>query len=107
MQERLAVVEEVDAAERRAGFVDHFLEQIEVEHARLARARDAGFRSADGLVAGNIAGGGALNIETRGNWRDVEIALRRLFVRLQRQLERAIAAEARAALVQISTQLRR
>ena len=50
MQERLAVVEEVDANERGAGFVDHAPEEIEVEHAGLTRAGDAGFRRAARLV---------------------------------------------------------
>jgi hypothetical protein len=37
-QERLAVIEEVDAAERRPGLVDHPGEQIEVEHPACACA---------------------------------------------------------------------
>ena len=76
VQERLAVIEEVDAPERRPRFVDHLREQIEVEHAGLARARDAGLRRAHRLVARNVAGGGALDIEAAGNRADVEIALR-------------------------------
>ncbi len=82
VQEGLAVVEEVDAPERGPGLVDDAREEIEVEHARLARSRDAGLRRAARLEAGDVAGRGALDIEAAGNRRHVERALRRRLVGL-------------------------
>ena len=66
VEERLAVVEEVDAAERGARFVDHPLEELEVEHAGLTRTGDARLRCAARLLAGDVAGGGGLDIQPRG-----------------------------------------
>ena len=66
VQERLAVVEEVDPLERGAGLVDGAAEQLEIEHAGLARARDAGLRRAHGLVARDVTGGRALDVHLRG-----------------------------------------
>ena len=45
------------------GFVDDPREQVEVEHAGLARARDAGFGRAARLEARDVAGGRALDVE--------------------------------------------
>src|SRR5207247_11482568 len=42
VEERLAVVDEVDAHQRRAGLVDDPAEQVEIEHAGLTGPRDAG-----------------------------------------------------------------
>ena len=69
VQERLAVVEEVDPAERRAGLVDHPREQVEVEHAGLAGPGDAGLGRAAGLETRDVAGGGALDVEPAGQRR--------------------------------------
>ena len=65
VEERLAVVEEVDAAERRPDFVDHPLEEVEVQHAGLAGVRDAGFRRAARLRARDVAGRRALDEHPR------------------------------------------
>ena len=104
VQERLAVIEEVDAPERRPRFVDHPREEIDVEHAGLARARDAGLRRAAGLEARDVARGRALDVEARGLRRHVETALRRRLALRQRQLQRAVAAERRPAAVQVLAQ---
>ena len=69
MEERLAVVEEIDAHERRAGLVDDAAEEIEVEHAGLAGAGDAGLGRAAGLGARDVAGRRALDVEPRGQRR--------------------------------------
>src|SRR4029077_18582647 len=58
VEEGFAVVEEVDARQRRSDFVHDAAEQIEVEHARLARSRDPRFRGAARLIARNVACGG-------------------------------------------------
>ena len=72
MQKGFAVVEEVDPAERRPDFVDHAAEQIEVEHAGLARARDAGFGRAARLGARDVARRGALDEHAPGQRSGVE-----------------------------------
>ena len=106
VQEGLAVVEEVDADQRRPGLVDHPLEDLEIEHPRLTRARDAGFRRAARLLARDVAGGGGLDVQPRRQLRNVQIPLRRGLVLLERQLERAVPAELRAAGVQVAAQVR-
>ncbi len=106
VQERLAVVEEVDAFQGRADFGQHALEELDVEHAGLPRLGDPGLGSAARIEAGHVACGGALDIHPRRQWRHRERSLRRGLVGLERQLERAVAAEARPAAVQILAQLR-
>ena len=87
------------------GFVDDAREQIEVEHAGLARARDAGFRRAARLGARDVAGGRALDVHARRAAAPASSgALRRRLVLLERQLQRAVAAELRAAGVQVRAQ---
>jgi hypothetical protein len=51
--------------------------------------------------------GGALDVQPRGQLTDVEPALRRRLVFLQRQLQRAVAAELRSAADDFLAQLRR
>src|SRR5438093_5308840 len=63
VKERLAVVEEIDAHERRTRLVYDPPEQIEVEHPGLPRARDAGFRSAARLLARDVARGRAFDVQ--------------------------------------------
>ena len=101
VEERLAVVEEVDPAERRPDFVDHSLEDIEVQHAGLARLRDAGFRRAARLRARDVAGRRALDEHPRRERTRVERSNGGRLVLLQRPLERAVAAELRAPGVQV------
>ena len=101
VQERLAVVEEVDSAERRPGLVDRLREQVPVEHAGLPRPGDAGLGRAARLEARDVTGGGALDVQAVRERPDVHLALRDGLVRRERQLQRAVAAERRAAGVQI------
>ena len=75
VQKRLAVVEEVDPLQRGAGFVDDAPEQLEVEHAGLARPRDAGFGGAHRLGAGDVAGRRALDIHPLATGPHPEIGL--------------------------------
>src|SRR5262249_33619219 len=65
VEERLAVVEEIDPDERRPRLVDDLAEHVEVQHAGLPRPRDAGLWRAAGLIAGDVARGRALYIEPR------------------------------------------
>ena len=83
------------------GLVDDAPEQIEVEHAGLARPGDAGFRRAARLGARDVAGRRALDVQPRRQRPGVERPDRRRLVLLQRQLQRAVAAELRAAGVQV------
>ena len=105
VQERLAVVEEVDASEARTGLVDDPGEQIEIEHPRLPRARDAGLGRAAGLEAGDVAGRRAFDVEPGRQGAGIDRPHRRRVVFTQRQLERAVAAEAGASRVQIGAQV--
>jgi hypothetical protein len=84
VQERLAVVEEIDADQRSADLVDDAAEQIEVEHAGLPRPGDAGFRRAARLGARDVAGGRALDVHARRLRPGVHGAHRRRLVLLQR-----------------------
>src|SRR5262245_54692322 len=93
MEESFAVIEKIDATERRTGFVNDAPKQIEIEHARLTRAGDAGFRGAAGIRTRNIAGRRALDEHPVRNRPRVERSDPwRLFL-LQRQLERTVGAE--------------
>src|SRR5262245_31557102 len=93
MQEGFAVVEEIDAAERRPGFVNDSPKQIEIEHAGLTRAGDAGFGCAAGIRTGNIAGRRALDEHPVRNRACVERSDSRLLLLLQRQLDGTVLAE--------------
>src|SRR5215213_11329269 len=104
VEEGLSVIEEVDPPERWSRFVDHTREEIEIEHPRLARPRNPGFRRTAGLIAGDVAGRRALDVEAGGQRADLEIALRRGLVALERQFERTVAAELRSAAVEILAQ---
>ncbi len=104
VKERFAVIEEVDSHERRARFIDDAGEEIEVEHARLARARDPGLGRATRLAAGDVAGRGALDVHARRQGPRVERSLGRTVAFLERQLERTVAAEGGAAAIQIPAQ---
>jgi hypothetical protein len=106
VQEGLAVVEEVHAAQRRARLVDDAREQVEIEHPGLTRPRDPGLGRAAGLVARDVAGGRALDVEPAGQRAHVQIARRRRLVLLQRQLQRAVAAELRSAVDDVAPQRR-
>jgi hypothetical protein len=66
VQEGLAVVEELDALEGRPCLVHDAAEQLEVEHAGLPRAGDAGFRRAAGLRARDVARGRAVDAQAGG-----------------------------------------
>ena len=101
VQERLAVVEKVDSHERGADLVDDAAKKVEVQHSGLARSRDAGFRRAARLVAGNVAGGGALDVQARRHRAGIGRPHDRRVVFFERQLQRTIAAEPRAAGVEI------
>src|SRR5262249_31761226 len=79
-----AVVEEVDAHERRPGLVDDASEDLEVEHASLPRPGDTGLRCAARLVAGDVAGRRALDVEPRRQGASIERALRRRLVLAER-----------------------
>ena len=107
VEERFAVVEEVDAYQRRSGFVDDAREHVPVEHAGLTRARDAGFRGAARLEARDVAGRRALDVQPAGQRRNIEIAHGRRLVWRQRQLQRAVAAERRAPGIEVFAQLAR
>ena len=106
VQERFAVVEEINSHERRAHFIDDAAEQVEIEHACLPRACDAGLGRAARLIARDVARGRAFDVHARGQRARVDRAHDRSLVSLQRQLQRAIAAEPRAACIQIGAQLR-
>ena len=103
VEERLAVVEEVDAAERRARFVDDPLEQIEVEHAGLARAGDARLRVRSTPARTRCCRRRCISMYSRDGQRRHASRSRcggcSSFV--ERQLQRAVAAELRAAAVEI------
>ena len=105
VQERLAVVEKVDSHERGADLVDDAAKKVEVQHSGLARSRDAGFRRAARLVARDVAGRGALDEHPRRERPRVERADDRLLIFLERQLQRAVAAEFRSAAVELIPQL--
>src|SRR4051812_16644851 len=62
MEEGLAVIKEVDADEPRPRFVDDAAEYLEVEHAGLPCAGDAGLRRTARFGARDVAGGRALDI---------------------------------------------
>jgi hypothetical protein len=104
VQERFAVVEEVDPDQRGASLVDRPSEQIEVEHAGLAGAGDAGFRRAARLLAGDVARRGGLDIEPGGELQHVQVPYRGGLILLQRQLQGAVAAELRAAGIEVLTE---
>ena len=106
MQKRFAVVEEIDPLQRRAGFVDDAAEQLEVEHARLARPRDTGFGRADRLSARDVAGGSALDVHLRRHRAGIDGSHGRRFVLLERRLQRAVTAELRSAGVQLFSEPR-
>src|SRR5262249_12900702 len=88
------------------GLVDDAAEQIEVEHAGLARARDAGLRRAAGFGAGDVAGGRALDVHPRRQRAGVDWPHRRRPLLPERQLQRTVAAEPRPAAVQVGPQPR-
>ncbi len=104
VQERLAVVEEVDPREARTGLVDHAREEIEVEHAGLPGPRDPGLGRAAGLEAGDVARRGALDVEAGGQRAGVDRPDAGRRVAGQRQLEGAVAAEPGAARVEVGPQ---
>src|SRR5687768_13216317 len=100
VQERFPVVEEVDADEPGTGFVHDIPEELEVEHPRVARLGNAGLRGAARLRTRNVAGRGALDVETGRQPADIQGSYRRLLTP-QGQLERAVTAELRTAGVEI------
>src|SRR5262249_48811524 len=93
MEESFAVIEKIDATESGTGFVNDSPKQIEIEHARLTRAGDTGFRRAAGIRTRNIAGRRALDEHPIRNRARVERSDWWLLLLLQRQLERTISAE--------------
>src|SRR5690606_28397161 len=68
------------------------------------RLRDAGRGRAAGVEAREVAGGRALDIQAARQGRDVERALRHGRRLVERQLERAVAAEVRTAGVDLATE---
>ena len=101
VQERFAVVEEVDASERRPDLVDHLREDAEVEHAGLTRPGDAGFRRAARLVARDVAGRGAFDEHAPGVTPRVERAHGRFDILRERPFQRAVAAEGGTGAVEV------
>ena len=105
MEERLSVVEEIDAGERGPRLVDHFRKQVEIEHSGFARPGDSRLGCATGIEAGQIARGGAFDEKPARQWSQVERPNRRRGVVEQRDLQRALAAEVGASCVEIASQI--
>ena len=104
VEERLAVIEEVDPRQRGSNFVDDPPEQIEIEHAGFPRASDPGFRCAARLVARDVAGRRAFDEHARGKRPGVERPRRRGLIFPKGHLQRAVAAEFRSASVELLAQ---
>src|SRR6266487_5033062 len=107
VQESFAVVEEIDPAERRPRLVHAPAEQLEVEHAGVPRAGDAGLRRAAGLRAGDVTGRGALDVQPRRKLLDVQIACGWRILFAEGEFQRAIAAEFRTAGIEVAAKVRR
>ncbi len=104
VQKRLAVIEKVDSDQRRPGFVHHPREQVEIQHAGLARFRDARLGRAASLRARDVARGRALDIHAAGELPHLQRSNDRRLFACQRQLERTVAAEPGPAGVEVCSQ---
>src|SRR6516165_2650247 len=101
VQERLAVIEEIDPAERGSDLVYDAAEEIEVEHPRLTRPGDPGLGRAAGLRARNVAGRCAFDVHAVGIGSSIKRANDRRLIFTERPLQRAVAAEFRSAGVEV------
>ena len=99
VQKCFAVIEEVDAVQRRPDLVDDLLEQLEVEHAGLTGARNARLRRADRLVARHVARRRAFDEHPARMAADFKRSLGGRFTGLERTLQRAVATEVRPGMV--------